>query len=145
MITRKNDSSNKPVSTAPRILVATNSIARRTTAKSTVAIIAPKITVIALLRQQGLCTSQHFVKDAVRSNTARYTTAMPKRVHKNAGVTVIAAVILRKAAMIPTAILTITAIVVHELLQEQSDVDIKFTSFFISICQNKSSVKADTQ
>jgi hypothetical protein len=49
---------------------------------------------------------------------------MPKTVHKNAGVRVIAAVILRKAAMIPTAMLIMRAAVVQVLLHEQSDVDI---------------------
>ena len=122
--TRKNESRRSPAKTAPRTLVAGNSIARSTTAKSMVAIIAPRSTEIILLIQQGDLFSQQLTDATVTRRMARYTTAMPKTTHKNAGVIVIAAVILRKAVMIPTAMLTIRAIVVQLFLQVQSLVDI---------------------
>ena len=115
---RKNDRRSRPVITAPRMLVATNSTARSTIANSTVAIIAPRSTVIIFFIQQGLF-SQQLIDAAVMRTIARYTTAMPKTVHKNAGVTVMAAVILRKAAMMPTTMLTMRAIVVQLPLQVQ--------------------------
>jgi hypothetical protein len=86
--------------------------------------IAPSCIAIAVLMQQGVFAQQHLNVVEAKSITPRYTTAMPKTVHKNAGVRVIAAVILRKAAMIPTAMLIIRAAVVQVLLHEQSDVDI---------------------
>ena len=116
---RKNDRRSRPVITAPRILVATNSTARSTIAKNTVAITAPRSTVMILFTQQGDLFSQQLVDAAAMRTMARYTTAMPKTVHKNAGVTVMAAVILRKAAMIPTIMLTMRATVVQLPLQVQ--------------------------
>lgn len=57
---------------------------------------------------------------------ARYTTAIPKRTHKNAGVNVITAVMLRKAAIIPIITLAIIAIPVQFGLQLQFKLDIYF-------------------
>lgn len=129
---RKNENRRSPVRTAPRILVAANSIAKSTTDSNIVAIIAPNRTVRIVLMQQGVIVPQHFRDTENRSRIPRYTTAIPKTVHKNAGVTVIAAVILRKAVIIPTTILIIRAAVVQVLfLHGQSDVDILFTSVFI--------------
>ena len=122
--TRKNESRSRPVIIAPTMLVATNSTASSTIAKRIVAIIAPRSTERIFFMQQGDLFSQQLADATVMSNTARYTTAMPKTTHKNAGVTVIVAVILRKAAMIPTAMLTMRAIVVQLLLQAQSLFDI---------------------
>jgi hypothetical protein len=113
------------------MLVAGNSTASNKTASSTVAIIAARRTAIIVLMQQGALPPQHLNDVAVRRTVPRYTTAIPKTVHKNAGVTVIAAVILRKAVMMPTTRLIISATVVQEFLHEQSDVDIVFTSVFI--------------
>ena len=115
---KKNDRRSRPVITAPRMLVATNSTARSTIANSTVAIIAPRSTVIIFFIQQGLF-SQQLIDAAVMRTMARYTTAMPKTVHKNAGVTVMVAVILRKAAMMPTTMLIMRATVVQLPLQVQ--------------------------
>ena len=106
------------------MLVAANSIPRNTTDSSAVASILPRRIGKVLLRQQGVLISQHLTKDDESNSTARYTTATPRRTHKNAGVTVIAAVILRKAVMIPTIRLITTEAVVHIFLQEQSQVDI---------------------
>jgi hypothetical protein len=122
---RKNENKSNPVTIAPTMLVATNSTARRSTARNTVAIIAPRSTKIVVFRQQGLASLQQPTDADITSTTARYTTAIPKTVHKNAGVTVIAAVILRKAVTIPITILIISAMVVHVLfLHEQSLFDI---------------------
>ena len=117
--TKKNDRISRPVITAPRMLVATNSTARSTIANSTVAIMAPRSTVMILFTQQGDLHSQQLTDAAVMRTMARYTTAMPKTVHKNAGVTVMAAVILRKAAMMPTTMLIMRATVVQLPLQVQ--------------------------
>ena len=133
---RKNESKRSPVITAPIMLVATNSMARSTIAKKIVAIIAPNNTVRMFLIQQGDLLSQQFTDAIVIRRMARYTVAIPKTTHKKAGVTVIAAVILRKAAIMPTTMLTITATVVQVFLQEQSQFDIYFTSRFI-ICLKK--------
>ena len=121
---RKNDSRRSPVITAPIMLVATNSIARSIIAKNIVARIAPRSTESMVRIQQGRQLLQQLIDTVASSTMARYTTAMPKTTHKNAGVTVIAAVILRNAAIIPTAMLTIRATVVHVLLHEQSLLDI---------------------
>jgi hypothetical protein len=129
------------------MLVATNSIARNTTDRSTVARILPRRTGSVLLRQQGAFRSQHLTKDDVTRTTARYTTATPKSVHEKAGVIVMVAVILRKAVIIPIIRLIITATVVHTFLQEQSEFDIYFTSFtslYVASCsmvKEKSYVK----
>ena len=130
---RKKENRSKPVITAPKMLVAANSTASKITASSIVAIIAPRSTDIVVLKQQSILPAQHLKDVAARSITSRYTTAIPKTVHRNAGVTVIAAVILRKAVMIPITILIISAADVQVFLHEQSDVDILFTSVFI-IC-----------
>lgn len=138
---RKKENRSKPVITAPKMLVAANSTASKITASSIVAIIAPRSTDIVVLKQQSILPAQHLKDVAARSITSRYTTAIPKTVHRNAGVTVIAAVILRKAVMIPITILIISAADVQVFLHEQSDVDILFTSVFI-ICILSREVKA---
>ena len=121
---RKKESRRRPVIIAPRTLVAGNSTARRTIAKNIVAIIAPRSTVRIVFIQQVDLFSQQLTEAMVIRRTPRYTTAMPNTTHKNAGVTVMAAVILRKAAMIPTTMLIISATVVQVPLQVQSFVDI---------------------
>lgn len=55
----------------------------------------------------------------VKRSIARYTTATPKTTHKNAGVTVIAAVMVRNAVMIPIIRLATIEITVQLLLQLQ--------------------------
>jgi hypothetical protein len=115
------------------MLVATNSMPSSTTAKRIVAIIAPSKTVKVVSRQQGVSLLQQFIDAEVARATPRYTTPIPKTVQRKAGVIVIAAVILKKAAIIPTAMLMITAMVVQVFLQEQSQFDIYITSL-VSIC-----------
>lgn len=130
-VREKNNKSN-PVITAPIILVATNSIAKSIIENNTVARIDISSTVRIDFIQHGKLL-QHMIDTEAISNSPRYTTAIPKSTHKNAGVTVMAAVIRRKAAIIPTVMLAMRATVVHEPLQLQSDVDIFITSLF-SIC-----------
>ena len=113
---RKNESRRSPAKIAPSTLVAGNSIASSTTAKSMVAIIAPRSTEIIVLIQQGDLFSQQVTDATVIRRTARYTTAMPNTTHRKAGVIVMAAVILRNAVIIPTTMLTIRARVVQLFL-----------------------------
>ena len=121
---RKNDNRRSPVITAPIMLVATKSIASSIIAKRIVARIAPRSTERVVLMQQGRQLLQQLIDTVVRRTMARYTTAMPNTTHKNAGVTVMAAVILRNAAMMPTAMLTMRDTVVQVFLHEQSLFDI---------------------
>lgn len=99
---RSNDKkpSNAPVIIAPIMLVATNSIARSITDNK----IVPNIPVRSIVRSghiHGALVSEHLIKDVETRITARYTTAIPNATHKNAGVTVITAVMRRKAVTTP--------------------------------------------
>ena len=69
----------------------------------------------------------------VKRSIARYTTAIPKTTHKNAGVIVIAAVIVRNAVIIPIIRLDTIAIPVQLLLQLQPKFDI-LSPPTVSIC-----------
>ena len=109
---------------APIMLVAANSTARSTIAKKIVAIIATRSTESTELMQQAILLLQQFTDAIVIRRIARYTTAMPKTTHKNAGVTVIAAVIVRNAVMMPTTMLTMSATVVQVFLHAQLLFDI---------------------
>ena len=94
---------NAPVIIAPIMLVATNSIARSITDVR----IVPSMLIRSPLSVAHLQLLSKFlpVKVDTKSVTARYTTAIPKTTHKNAGVTVIAAVIVRNAVIIPSMML----------------------------------------
>ena len=94
---------------APMILVAANSIAKRMTANK----IVPKIPINTAFRVEQRQEVVLCVKLAAISVTARYTTAIPKTTHKKGVVTVIAAVICRKAEMIPRIKLATIAIPVQ--------------------------------
>ena len=120
---RKKKNKRVPVRTAPSMLVATNSIARSTIERIIVPIIPERIVVIILQR-----FSQHSLRERAPATriTARYTTAVPRSTHKNAGVRVIAAVILKNAVMTPRTRLTAIAITVQSPLQGLHDVDIIF-------------------
>ena len=119
---RKKKNSKAPASIAPIMLVATNSMARSTIERSIVPSI-PASSAVTMVHR----SLQHPLRKraaAIRV-TARYTTAIPRSTHKNAGVKVIAAVILRKAVIIPRIRLATTAITVQPGLQLLHDVDIK--------------------
>ena len=106
-IIRVKKARRRPTITAPKMLVAANVIPRRITAVS----IVPKIPAkrkFNILHTQSL-KPRPLAKEDARRVTARYTTAIPKSTHKKAGVTVIAAVIFKRAATIPIITLTITA------------------------------------
>ena len=85
---------------APKTLAAGNVIANSTIERR----IVPNIP--ARTSDKGVSIQLHNLRHlklaATAKFTARYTTAIPKRTHKNAGVTVITAVIVSKVAIIPT-------------------------------------------
>ncbi len=103
------------------MLVATNSMARRTT-ESNIVPRTPASNAVIILHK----FSQHPLRKTADETRviARYTTAIPKSTHKNAGTSVITAVILRKAVIIPIIRLATTAITVQLVLQLLHVVDI---------------------
>ena len=115
MISEKKNKST-PVRIAPTILVATNGIANKTTENSTVPTIplSKEFTVFAV--QDAAVAS---VSNAFTSRIAKYATATPNVTHKNAGVTVMTAMMRKKAATTPIIRLTTTAMLVHVFLQPQ--------------------------
>ena len=123
---KKNNKS--PVIIAPTTLVAANWIARRTTEKRAVPRIAKRFSASA---EQAQEESVRRAVAADKSVTARYATAMPSATHKNAGVTLITAVIVRNAVIIPIIKLEITAKTPHSILLLQLKADTDFTSTLI--------------
>ena len=110
------------------ILVATKVTANKITEVSAVPKIPVKTAVNApLLQRQEVVALQQPV---VANNTARYPMAIPNATQRNAGVTVITAVICKKAAITPRIALTITAKVVQLTLFSQQKIDIFFTPSF---------------
>lgn len=101
---------------APAILVAAKVMARSITDVRTV----PKIPARKSGRM-GHRQSRRYglAGDSAKSDTARKPTAIPKVVHKNAGVTVITAVIVRTVATTPIIMLAIIARAPQLFLQEQ--------------------------
>lgn len=117
---KEEKAKSKPVIIAPIILVAANVIANRTTDVN----IAPNIPVNNTDKMgqiQFLTVTQREDADTAKS-IARYTTAIPKATHKNAGVTVIVAVIVRNAVTTPIRILAIIATTEQLDLQQQNDI-----------------------
>ena len=113
MIREKNNN-KRPVMIAPTTLVAANSIARSTTDIK----IVPSIPIRRTGRTahiQSLIPNPS-ANDKVISTTARYETAIPNTTHKNAGVTVIVAVIVKNAVIIPIIMLATIASPVQLLL-----------------------------
>ena len=111
-----------PVMIAPITLVAANSIPKRTVENRTV----PRI---PLKRDVNTCPEHPlilWVSDAEIRIVARYATAMPKTTHKNAGVTVMTAVILRKAVIMPIIMLETIAVAIQLYLFSQPNNDIHF-------------------
>ena len=121
VIARKKKNKSAPARMAPVTLVAANSMARRMIDKSTVPII-PTSTAETIVHK----SSQHSLRKIAPETrvTARYTTAMPSSTHKKAGVRVIAAVILKKAVIMPIIRLATTAIMVQPNEQLLHDVNI---------------------
>ncbi len=135
VIIRKKKNKSPPVRIAPITLVATNSTASKTIERSTVPRM-PASNAVTMLHKP----SQHLLRKEPPETraTARYTTAIPRVTHKNAGVRVIAAVILRNAVIIPIIRLATTAKPTQPKPQLLQDVDILFTSTII-LCEKYSS------
>ena len=125
IISEKNNSS-KPVIIAPAILVAANVIPRRITAVNIVPRI-PRSKRGSIMHTHPL-TPVDLISGAEISETRRYTTAIPNNTHRNAGVTVITAVIRSTVVITPMITLAITARAVQLFLQPQLQLVIKFTS-----------------
>ena len=103
------------------MLAAENSIASRRIDSNTVPRIPASNTETILHR----FTQQPLRKTAATAKvTARYTTAIPRSAHKNAGVTIIEPVILKNAAITPMIRLAAKAITVQSGLPLLHDVDI---------------------
>ncbi len=112
-----------PESIAPRKLVAAKVIPRSTNAKIKVPTI-PEVTNPSARHAQDAFV----LLPETRSNTARYTTLIPKATHKNAGVRVITALIVKIAAKTPQIMLIAMLRPIQVVLQPQFEPVIFFTS-----------------
>lgn len=111
---------NAPEIIVPIMLVVAKVIPKRIKEVNT----APKIAVNKTERtgqMQLFAVTLENLADVIKI-IARYTTATPKTTHKNAGVKVITAVVVRTAPIAPKIILTITATTEQLDLQEQKDI-----------------------
>jgi len=113
---REKNNNNAPAIMAPKILVAANVIAKNITANK----IVPKIpdNKTGRIEQIQPRTSLLLAFDTA-SITARYATDIPNKTHKNTGVIVMVAVIVRNAVIIPIIILATIARPVQLHLQQQ--------------------------
>ena len=133
IIKREKKKRRAPVINAPIILVAAKVIPKR--------IIAPRIVpkIPASNNERGVRRQrQVFLQPNLllaKSTTPRYTTAIPSSTHKNAGVTVIVAVIVSNVVIIPIITLAPMAsneqLIPQQLLQLHFVFDIFFTSRII--------------
>ncbi len=112
---KEKKNNKRPVMIAPGMLAAAKVMPRRITEVRTV----PKIPAISWpkKRQQNLPPEGH--AEEPRSIIPSVPTAIPNSTHKKAGVTVIRAAKLRKAAMTPMIALAIRARPVQPSLQLQ--------------------------
>lgn len=119
---------------APMILVAAKVIANKITEIRAVPRIPVKTAVnVPLVYLQDFLPWQQQV---VASNTAKYPIAIPNATHKNAGVTVITALICKKAAITPIIALAITAKLTQLGLFSQQKIDI-FFHLLVSFYENE--------
>ena len=102
------------------MLVAANVIPKRIKEVSTAPKIAVNRTEITGQIQLFVLIFENLVDNI--NNSARYTVAIPKTTHKNAGVKVITAVVASTAPIAPKIMLAITAITEQLDLQEQKDI-----------------------
>ena len=121
-ISKVKKARSKPAKIAPITLVAANSMPRRIIETRVVPSI-PKSRVLIVEQKQD----SHLVGlwgEEVASRIARYTTAIPKRTHKKAGVIVIVAIKVSIPVITPIMIAATIAILVHCALhlQESSDI-----------------------
>lgn len=122
---KEKKASSKPFITAPRTLVTANVMPKRITDVR----IVPKIPVnrtgriehTQLRRPHPMSTADNI------KVIARYTIAIPNKVHKNAGVMVMTAVKLKNAVIIPMIMPATMEIPIQLLLLLQQHNDIKFS------------------
>ena len=121
----ERNKTNRPTKIAPIMLVAAKVTANRITEVSAVPNIPVKTAVNAPLtqRQEVFALQQ----PVVANNTAKYPMAMPNATQRKAGVTVITAVICKKAAITPIIALAITERVTQLTLFSQQKIPIFFT------------------
>ena len=119
-----NIKERNPIS-APEIIVPIMLVAAKVTPKSITDVnTAPKIATSkteSAEQAQLLTESSEICGDVIKS-IARYTVAIPKATHKNAGVKVITAVVVRTAPIAPIIILAITETAEQFVLQEHNDI-----------------------
>ena len=117
VIIRAKNNRSRPVIIAPGMLVVTNVIPRRITEVRIVPRIPKSCNGSTAHRQRLGVTALRYGETA--SVRIRYTTAMPNSTHKNAGVTVITAVILRTVVITPIITAAITERATHPFVQLQ--------------------------
>ncbi|MBR2715655.1 MAG: hypothetical protein IKB73_05565 [Ruminococcus sp.] len=122
VIIKERDSSNSPTNTAPKALVAGNVMPSNITEIRIAPIIPAMNAEIIDFEHLGV---SYRLSDEMIYAVKRYTTAIPKTTHKNAGVTVIIPVIVSTALTIPITTLEAIAIIKHSFLLLQ---------FCLSIC-----------
>ena len=125
VIINEKKNSSAPAIIAPSTLVATNSIAKSITDVK----IVPKIPVSktgSIEHTQLRTPLPQIEADDIRV-IARYKIAIPNTTHKNTGVMVITAVIVKNAVIIPIIILATIAIPVQSLLQLHVRLDIYYS------------------
>lgn len=117
----KNARSN-PAKIAPRMLVAANVMPRRIIDTR----IVPKIPKSNVFKEEQKQPSplEEYEPPEVARSIARYTTAIPRRTHRNAGVMVIVAIKVSIPAITPIIIAATIAMLVHCALQRQESSDI---------------------
>jgi len=117
VMSKVKNPSNAPAKIAPITLVAANSIAKRINDRRMV----PQIPIISVVNAVHTHLLVPLLLNSVPAIAVipRYTTAMPKTTHKNAGVSVIIVLKLRNAVIMPMIILATTANTVQLGLQLQ--------------------------
>ncbi len=118
-----NEPTSTPIIMALRTLVAANVIAKSITAVRMVSSMPASISGIESQEQPFL---KERIPTEVTSNIARYTTAIPNATHKNAVETVIIAVKLKIAAVMPT----ITLAAIANKVQSNLVLQLQFLIFF---------------
>ena len=107
VIIRAKKPSNKPAKIAPITLVAAKLTAKRISESK----IVPKIPIISVVNDEHIHLLVPLLSDAavITAVMPRYTIAIPKVTHKNAGVRVMVALKVRNAVIMPIIILATTA------------------------------------
>lgn len=108
VITKEKDAKSNPTIIVPIALVVAKVIPRRITDVK----IVPRIPISKIVKTEHRQVRVPVlrVRPAITGNIARYTTAIPKRTQRKAGVTAIIPVKLSAAAIIPMIMLATTAV-----------------------------------